>query len=116
MSIPHASHVRRNTNIEIDSQVRPFAHRYLFKRPVLKEHLASFSGSINLQQTRSSHTGFAISGEENEESGEVIDNPMVEKRRFELFIDLIWVGIIGNLVSTESRDLFFSLLSFVGFY
>lgn len=96
---PHASHVRRNTNIETDIETTPFAHRYLFKRPRVKEHLTrSDSSSLILQNTVSSHTGFTIPGEENT-SSEGIDNPNVEKRRFELFIDLIWVGIIGNIVS-----------------
>ena len=104
MSAPLASHVRRNTNIEMDAETTPFAHRYLFKRPVVKEHLASsYDSSLNLQHARSSHTGFTIPGEENE-SGEGINNPMVEKRRFELFIDLIWVGIIGNIVSESPRE------------
>lgn len=83
----------------MDVETAPFAHRYLFKRPRIKEHSAlSHSSYLNLQHTHSSHTRFAIPGEE-QTSGEGIDNPMVEKRRFELFIDLIWVGIIGNLVS-----------------
>ena len=42
--------------------------------------------------------------EENEVNGH-IDNPMVEKRRFELFIDLIWVGIVGNLVRMDGQIL-----------
>lgn len=62
---------------------------------------------MSLQNTRSSHTGFTIPGEEDEEdeSNGHIDNPMVEKRRFELFIDLIWVGIVGNLVRMDGQIL-----------
>ena len=113
MSTPHPSHVRRNTNIEIDVEHTPFAHKYLFKRPVVKEHhVGSYSSSISLQRTRSNHTGFTIpeDEEENDESSGRIDNPMVEKRRFELFIDLIWVGIIGNLVSKRAKSAFALLL------
>ena len=66
--------------------------------------MSSYSSSISLQHMRSSHTGLSIP--EDEANGEGnnghIDNPMVEKRRFELFIDLIWVGIIGNLVSRQA--------------
>ena len=98
MSSPIRSNVRRATNLETDIETTPFAHKYLFKRPRIKEHASSYSGTLNLQHSHSSHTGFTIPGEENT-SGEGIDNPMVEKRRFELFVDLIWVGIIGNIVS-----------------
>ena len=120
MSTPPASHVRRNTNIENNVETTPFAHKYLFKRPVVKEHhVSSYSNSISLQHTRSSHTGFTIpeDEEENEASNGRIDNPMVEKRRFELFIDLIWVGIIGNLVSRPIKMhlLCFSSIGFGGF-
>ena len=101
---PHASHVRRATNLATDIETTPFAHRYLFKRPRVKEHLTrSDSSSLTLQNTVSSHTGFTIPGEENT-SGEGIDNPNVEKRRFELFIELIWVGIIGNIVSRSANS------------
>ncbi len=102
---PLSSHARRSTNLAADVETTPFAHKYLFKRPMVKvHHHSSHSSSISLQNTRSSHTGFTIPGDENEEEDETnghIDNPMVEKRRFELFIDLIWVGIIGNLVRVE---------------
>ena len=95
------SHVRRSTNLQEDVETTPFAHKYLFKRPVVKEHHMNSHGNvISLQHTSSSHTGYTIpEDEEGEEYNGHIDNPMVEKRRFELFIDLLWVGIIGNLVS-----------------
>lgn len=95
---------RRVTNLE-EVETNPFKHKYLLKRPKTHE-----SEPVSRVISRASLSGFG----ENETH---IDNPVVEKRksvnlpttfppfnrmstwtgRFELFIDLIWVGIIGNL-------------------
>ena len=102
-------HARRQTNILDDSpdiETTPFKHKYLIKRPVMKEQFSySTSTGISLQNTRSSQTGL-VSPPNHHKPSEGIDNPMVEKRRFELFIDLIWVGMIGNLAAHFSDQAF----------
>ena len=102
--------IRRQTRLE-DVEYTPFAHRYLIKRPVVKD--VGDSRDISLQTTRNSGNGpdDAQRGPISESAGR-IDNPMVEKRRFELFIDLIWVGIIGNLAEHYSEQAFTSETTF----
>lgn len=93
-----------------EPEYNPFAHKYLIKRPVIKDYLSN-SRSISLQNTRTNQENGQVVelavGSEGE-GDHSIDNPMVEKHRFELFIDLIWVGIIGNLTDHYSEQAFTS--------
>lgn len=97
--------VRSGTSIE-DSESTPYAHKYLVKRPIIKEHLSTISSNLRLQP--SNHGGApAITAPLSPDStNEAADNHILEKRRFELFIDLIWVGIIGDLADTFSDEAF----------
>ena len=118
---------RSQTNLE-EVETTPFAHKYMLKRPRLRQ--ASNTDSIDLS-TSTSHNGHGASngmarGTPPSSSQELtIDNPAVEKReffhskcqtrrlrgllllgRFELFIDLIWAGIISNLAEHFSDQAF----------
>ena len=100
--------LRRETDI-LEAEVSPFQHRYLIKRPVIKDYLSS-SRPISLQNIRVNRRNGSdgpvesFNGDGPNESG----SPIVENRRFELFIDLIWVGIIGNLAEHYSEQAFTS--------
>lgn len=92
--------LRRDT-VLADAENKPFAHRYLIKRPAIKIDPNS-SRDISLQNTQSDSNSHAV----EVDPAIRIDNPMVEKKRFELFIDLIWVGIVGNLAEHYSEQAF----------
>ncbi|KAL8836301.1 MAG: hypothetical protein Q9170_002974 [Blastenia crenularia] len=91
--------VCRMTSAE-DSEITPYRHLYLIKRPVIKETVSRTSSNLNLQP---SNNGITSSPDNYNDA---IDNPILEKRRFELFIDLIWVGIIGNLADSFRDEAF----------
>lgn len=111
-----ARHLLRRDTLITDTETSPFSHKFLIRRPVIKEHFSSTSTSSTIANgtttTSPSHhelqhsltpgaptpTG-CIKDEEN-------DNPWLEKRRFELFIDLTWVGIIGNLADNFNSEAF----------
>ena len=101
-----SSFVRRDTNLgEVETST--FSQRYLIKRPVLKI-VPSNSTSISLQNTRQNDQAADPDDEIRPETAGEAEQTMVEKRRFELFIDLIWVGIIGNLADHYSEQAFSS--------
>ena len=121
---------RSRTDLQ-EVETTPFAHKYLLKRPRMMQR--STTSSISLTNTLSRRTtpiplnAPAHDRHPSLPEGPNIDNPAVEKRkylgrpshgpakwlnvgRFELFIDLIWVGIISNLAERFS-DAAFSLES-----
>lgn len=119
---------RSQTDLE-EVITTPFAHKYLLRRPRMLQHTTSTTNSIGLNTTVSHggppnpSNGTAHDRHLSLPEGQEIDNPVVEKResisteprnlteglnldRFELFIDLIWVGIIGNLAEHFSDQAF----------
>ncbi|KAL6716109.1 hypothetical protein ACLMJK_005675 [Lecanora helva] len=80
--------IRRQTNLE-HAEASLTSHSYLLRKPRTHEPT---DDSLNPQ----------TSGE-NEVEGV---NPIRERRRFELFIDLIWVGIVANLADHFSEQAF----------
>ena len=86
----------------------PFSHKHLLRRPRTHERL-------------SASQAIGLSAQEDDDTR--VDDPAAEKRRlnpsrtsltqiyaiagrFELFIDLIWVGVIGNLAESFSDEAF----------
>ena len=117
---------RSQTDLQ-EVETTPFAHKYLLKRPRMLQR--STTSSISLTNTVSHRTtpispnAPAHGRHSSLPEGPQIDNPAVEKRkcivrpskglaewldlgRFELFIDLIWVGIISNLAERFSDEAF----------
>ncbi|KAL8685500.1 MAG: hypothetical protein Q9218_007723 [Villophora microphyllina] len=83
--------VRSETTLEA-AEENPFAHKYLLKRPKTHEQTPAASRILS-------------PAEDTAEKNRVGDLA-VERRRFELFIDLIWVGIIGNIAENFSDEAF----------
>ncbi|KAI4251470.1 MAG: hypothetical protein LQ352_004832 [Teloschistes flavicans] len=83
--------VRRGTNLEA-AEANPFAHNYLLRRPQTHE-LQPAAARI-------------LSPLEAAEEKNRVRDLAIERRRFELFIDLIWVGIIGNIAENFSEVAF----------
>ena len=96
--------LRRDTNLH-NTEVAPFQHKYLIRRPAFQTQ-SNDSRSISLHNTRSRNGEPFNADPTNTDGTGPVDNPMVEKRRLELFIDLIWVGIIGNLAEHFSEQSF----------
>ncbi|KAL8711151.1 MAG: hypothetical protein Q9220_004296 [cf. Caloplaca sp. 1 TL-2023] len=89
-----------------DTEISPYAHRYIIKRPVIKENISHSDSHLRLQTTTSDTLPVAGTSSDQDPKDVSVNNPIVEKRRFELFIDLIWVGIIGNLADSFSDEAF----------
>lgn len=69
-----------------------FSHKYLIKRPAITRHPGCENTSIQLNASKARSNGAQVIEQEA-----ALAHPITSKRRLELFIDLIWVGIIGNL-------------------
>ncbi|KAL8733483.1 MAG: hypothetical protein Q9166_002110 [cf. Caloplaca sp. 2 TL-2023] len=82
------------------SDITPYKDKYLVKRPITNGHISTPSSSLQLQL--SSVDSPAVTTNRTCYR----DNPMLEKLRFELFIYLIWVGIIGKLAEAFSEEAF----------
>lgn len=81
---------------------RPFRHAHVLRRPHTMQHYNSREGSsssASLSKTESN--GSKVSRE-----GRSTDNVLVQLARIDLFIDLIWVGIVANLSATLGEQLF----------
>lgn len=94
----------RRSTVLVDAEESHHKRHALFKRPRIAEPPSegtSFQLSNNLPTHHVTSNESAVS---TASQSAPIYNPIVEKRRFELFIDLIWVGIIGQLSETFSED------------
>ncbi|KAL8950369.1 MAG: hypothetical protein Q9222_003586 [Ikaeria aurantiellina] len=100
-----ANIIRRETSLE-DTEISPYAHKYIIKRPVIKEYISHSNSNLHLRPTDSDTLPGAGTSFSPDSKDVTVDNPIVEKRRFELFIDLIWVGIVGNLAENFSEEAF----------
>lgn len=101
--------IHRETSLQ-DSEYSHHHHKWLVKRPIIKEyHSSRNASSLHLQSLRHEDSP-ALAGmpcaDSHNPKDEDFDNPLLAKRRFELFIDLIWVGIIGNLADSFSEEAF----------
>ena len=105
--------IRRETDLG-EAQVTPFAHRYLVRKPRShQQHLPNHAvfhsglGGPNGQLENSSGEKRTSSYESPRPQSWISPtDSCICKGRFELFIDLIWVGIIGNLAGSFSEHAF----------
>ncbi|KAI9858344.1 MAG: hypothetical protein M1824_004365 [Vezdaea acicularis] len=99
---------RAKTNYEdVEVEDRHFSHKYMIRRPRALQYtlhgrlirLASNTPS----EHGSSHGG---GGGGSDTSLRSTDNAATQRARLDLFIDLIWVGIIGNIAEHYSTQAF----------
>ena len=98
--MPFGGPIRTQTFLE-DAETYVFSHKHLIKRPAARE-IKSESSSVQLQ----SHVTTRSSDLPGEVALNPFTKPWAEERRFELFIDLIWVGIIGNIADSFAEEAF----------
>lgn len=103
--------LRRGTFVTTDS--RTFHHAFIIKRPqALQFYHPEISGpSTTLEKQLSRRVGRAPSTTSNESSTDSqkedrSDNAIKQFQRVDLFIDLIWVGIIANLSASFGEQAF----------
>ena len=99
--MPFGGTSRPRTFLE-DAETVEFSHKHLIRRPAVRE-IQSESSSI---QPQASHVTTQSSNLQGEVALNPLSNPWAEKRRFELFIDLTWVGIIGNIADNFAEEAF----------
>lgn len=76
-----------------------FSNKYLIKRPVIIEYPTPQETAIELNSSHAGNNSYQPAADRH-----AITNPITNKRRLELFIDLIWVGIIGNLAENLPKE------------
>jgi low temperature requirement protein LtrA len=107
--------VRRGTTHTVESRV--FHHAYIIKRPrALQFYHPEVSGSttpleksLAKEPSRLSRESSNISNGSSEDSQKEersTDNPLKQYQRVDLFIDLVWVGIIANLSGSFGEQAF----------
>lgn len=94
---------RNRTNLEDTvADSRPFRHAHVLRRPHAMQHYNSREGSsssASLGKTESNNSNVSREGRST-------DNVLVQLARVDLFIDLIWVGIVANLSATLGEQMF----------
>ncbi|CZR61497.1 uncharacterized protein PAC_11394 [Phialocephala subalpina] len=92
---------RHRTNLdEVEFDSRAFRHAHIIRRPHAMQH---FHQQEKPKQRRLFRSNSAGSDEKEERS---TDNVLIQLARLDLFIDLIWVGIVANLSATFSAQAF----------
>jgi low temperature requirement protein LtrA len=92
---------RRRTNLdEVEIDERAFRHAHIIRRPHAMQH---FHQEQRPKERKLVRSDSASSGEGEQRP---TDNILTQLTRLDLFIDLIWVGIVANLSATFSEQAF----------
>ncbi|KUJ19158.1 uncharacterized protein LY89DRAFT_683088 [Mollisia scopiformis] len=91
---------RQRTNLdEVEVDERSFKHAHIIRRPHALQHFHQ----EHRPKERLVRSDSASSGEGEQRA---TDNFLVQLTRLDLFIDLIWVGIVANISATFSEQAF----------
>ncbi|KAF8861303.1 hypothetical protein BDZ45DRAFT_740370 [Acephala macrosclerotiorum] len=96
--ITRANRQRGNLD-EVEYDLRAFRHAHIIRRPHAMQHFHQHEKP----KERRSRSNSAGSGEGEARS---TDSILIQLARLDLFIDLIWVGIVANLSATFSAQAF----------
>jgi low temperature requirement protein LtrA len=95
---------RNRTNLDdVYIETRPFRHAHVLRRPRAMQHYNS-SSAISSSSSLFRKTESRDSDDARE--GRSTDNVQVQLARVDLFIDLVWVGIVANLSGTFGEQSF----------
>ncbi|KAI9830726.1 MAG: hypothetical protein M1819_005390 [Sarea resinae] len=122
---PHRHRKSASSSVEVEESRRAYDHRYLIRLPrprqfkrngrifkldemgrEIEQGVSSGGESMSAldSDSRSTSTG---SGSP-EAARRLVDYPAVQRARLDLFVDLVWVGVVSNLADDFSEQAFYS--------
>lgn len=106
-----AANRNKTDMINVAAQSRAHQHVFIFRRPHTLQHFRQDSSSTGPDTSIESklvrpESGNNISGSRAEKDERSTDLILVQLGRLDLFVDLIWVGIVADLSATLSEQAF----------
>lgn len=103
---------RANTDINnVSAQTRAHQHAYIFRRPHTLQHFnhgIARDATTTAEERKLTHTasGNSNTSSQADKNDRSTDSILIQLGRLNLFIDLIWIGVVANLSATFSEEAF----------